>query len=278
MAAADYYSQHPPSQVPSPYLAPPLQPQRSSSQPGHTFYPQHPSPGSQPQNYFPPPPYHGSTQQKPQVHFAQSPGPQSARLEQRNSFSHPQRPSPLQQEMQPNFPMPQNIPPFAPQNPAPWQHQGPYNPNARPYAGANQSMVSLSSGYSSDPEYHRRRHRHRHHHSDEGQRRDGSRRRDRKHSDTSRSGTTNGLIGATGGGLIGDLIFPGLGTVGGALAGWIGGKEYGNHRKAREEKLALEQEKWVKKYGRNLSPGNYDGSDRDRSRSRSRSRRRSRHE
>jgi len=56
------------------------------------------------------------------------------------------------------------------------------------------------------------------------------------------------------------LIFPGLGTVGGALVGWVGGKDYGRHRKWREEKRDREQEKWERKYQRH-----------DDSRSRSRS-------
>ena len=267
MAAAEYYTgaqrpQQPPA-APSPYLAPP-QPQRASSNPGYA-YQQHPSPGSQPQTYFPPPPYQDPS--KAQVHFAQSPRPQNTSTEHRNSFSHPQRPT-MQQRIHP-YP-PQNLPPFAPQNPAPWQHQ---QNMTRPFGGPNQSETSLGSGYSSDPEYHRRRHRHRHHHSDEGTKRDGTSRR--KPSDASRSTTTDGLIGATGGGLLGDLIFPGLGTVGGALAGWIGGKDYGKYRQHREEKLHKEQEKWERRYGsRNLSPGDYD-SDRDRSKSRDRRRRRS---
>ena len=275
MAAAEFYNaqhSHPPPAAPSPFLTPP-QPQRASSNPGYNFTPQQASPHSQPQQYFPPPPPYQDPSQKPQVHFTQSPRPQQA-MPARNSFSHPQRPSPLQQDMQSPY-NPHNIPPFAPQIPAPWQQQGPYSPNMRPYnSGMNQSQTSLNSGYSSDPEHHRRRHRHRHHHSDEtGSRRDGSR-RDRKSSDTSRGSTKDGLIGATGGGLIGDLIFPGLGTVGGALVGWIGGKDYGKHRKQREEKRAQEQERWERRYGnsKHLSPGDYD-SDRDRSRSRDRRRR-----
>jgi len=55
-------------------------------------------------------------------------------------------------------------------------------------------------------------------------------------------------LGAAGGGLIGDLIFPGLGTVGGALAGWIGGKEYGTHRKRKESQREMMQREWEEKF------------------------------
>ena len=64
----------------------------------------------------------------------------------------------------------------------------------------------------------------------------------------SRSTIKDAFLGAAGGGLIGDLIFPGLGTIGGAAIGWLGGKDYGNHRKGREDKRADEQEKWEAKY------------------------------
>lgn len=67
-------------------------------------------------------------------------------------------------------------------------------------------------------------------------------------SSSSRSKNTDAFIGAAGGGLIGDLIFPGLGTVGGAALGWFGGKDYAKHRKGREERRADEQKAWEKKH------------------------------
>merc|ERR1711939_52466 len=91
--------------------------------------------------------------------------------------------------------------------------------------------------------------------------------RSRRISDNSRSTNADAFLGAAGGGLIGDLIFPGLGTIGGAVVGWVGGKDYGKHRKWREDKRDREQERWEKQFG-----------DRSRSRSRSRGRRRRRHE
>jgi hypothetical protein len=57
--------------------------------------------------------------------------------------------------------------------------------------------------------------------------RDRSRSRTRSHKKKEKGSTTNTFLGAFGGGAIGDLIFPGLGTVGGALLGGWGGHEVG---------------------------------------------------
>lgn len=40
------------------------------------------------------------------------------------------------------------------------------------------------------------------------------------------------FLGAGGGAVIGDLIFPGLGTIGGAILGGLGGHEYGKREKS----------------------------------------------
>ncbi|PPJ53370.1 hypothetical protein CBER1_00954 [Cercospora berteroae] len=62
-----------------------------------------------------------------------------------------------------------------------------------------------------------------------------SRDRHRKHHDRpqptkKKSSGVNTFLGAGGGALIGDAIFPGLGTLGGALLGGLGGHEYGKKR------------------------------------------------
>jgi hypothetical protein len=49
----------------------------------------------------------------------------------------------------------------------------------------------------------------------------------RKHVEKKKSSGVNTFLGAGGGALIGDMIFPGLGTIGGALLGGVGGHEYG---------------------------------------------------
>ena len=125
----------------------------------------------------------------------------------------------------------------------------------RPYTNPNASQYSLG-GYSSDPEPRRRRRRRR---DESGTRRDSGESREIR-TKTSRSKNADSFLGAAGGGLIGDLIFPGLGTIGGAAIGWLGGKDYANHRKNREEKRHKEQRKWEEKYepGRHHRGGSHD--------------------
>jgi hypothetical protein len=263
MAAAEFYggglapprpsmpASHQPS---SSHLGPPPGPQRASSHPNVNFNSQ---PQQQYQNPYqptqgqPPPPYE---QSKPSVHFAQSPRPQEA--QRPNSFSGP-RPNP--QSWAPQYGHNPPYPPPAIQYPQaqqqqylPQQYQNnysqpprPHNHHLTPYGHPNDSKSSLS-GYSSDPEPHRRRHRHRHEHS-RSRSRDHSGRK-RRTSESSRSANADGFIGAAGGGLIGDLIFPGLGTVGGALAGWIGGKDYGEKRKKREDRRDKSQYEWEERF------------------------------
>ena len=60
--------------------------------------------------------------------------------------------------------------------------------------------------------------------------RERNRSRTRSHKKKEKGSTTNTFLGAFGGGAIGDLIFPGLGTVGGALLGGWGGHEVGRSR------------------------------------------------
>ncbi len=45
--------------------------------------------------------------------------------------------------------------------------------------------------------------------------------------------TKHTFLGAVGGSIIGDAIFPGLGTIGGLVLGGIGGHEAGRSRSAR---------------------------------------------
>lgn len=179
------------------------------------------------------PPYQPNQQEnKPSVHFAPSPAP-----------TPPQHRPSLVNSASPTQGSYLQVPPHHSshtQNP----HAAVQAPHMRPYMNGNQSQYSLDHGYSSDPESRRRR---RHKNRDDN----GSAREvERPRKTRSRSTNTEGFIGAAGGGLIGDLIFPGLGTVGGALAGWIGGKDYGKHRKYREDKLSREQEEWEHKFGR----------------------------
>ncbi|RMZ86602.1 hypothetical protein DV736_g6174, partial [Chaetothyriales sp. CBS 134916] len=265
MSAAEFYATGP---VPGPqpqhrpsasYLGPANQPLRASSHPNVTFASLQPQPGpqfnqtppypvsvyptNQPQHMSPPPPpYHD--EQKPSVHFTPPRPPTSN--PPRHSFSG-QRPPPNQFLQSP----PQQYGPPALYNPQYYgNQQRPSVPHMQPYVSEHYAYSDSSfGGYSSDPEPHRRRHRY-----------DGYKTRRRRISDTSRSANADAFIGAAGGGLIGDLIFPGLGTVGGVLAGWLGGKDYGERRKWREQKLEKEQEEWERRFSKH---------DRKRSRSRS---------
>ena len=254
MAAAEFYAtgtrpdqQHRPSAA---YLAPPTAPQRANSHPNVNFgsqqfsqSPPFPSPGHRPnQPQYPPPPAY--EEPKPNVHFAPTSHPQ------RSSFSG-QRPPP--QYLQPP---PQQYGPPAPYNPQAYVNHQPRlpAPHMRPYMHQNYSESALG-GYSSDPEQRRRRRKHHDKHHDKT--------RNRRISESSRSTATDGFLGAAGGGLIGDLIFPGLGTVGGALAGWIGGKDYGEHRKYKEYKRDREEEDWERKWSgeRERSRGSHHSGD-----------------
>lgn len=246
MAAAEYFSNAPVHQSsPSPYQPTPTSHPQALSSP--SFNPSRPSVQAQP-----PPPYQ---EQRPGVHFAPTP----LELHQRHSFSGQQRPpqnswnpppqqgygnpyaqqnaalQPYQQHQQHHGTSPLNgngTPPHRPQY---------LSPHMLPYANPNSSQFSLeNAGYSSDPEPHRRKHKNRH-------RRDSGEARSTKSS--TRSTNADAFVGAAGGGLIGDLIFPGLGTIGGAAIGWFGGKDYGNHRKGREDKRHKEQRKWEEKHG-----------------------------
>lgn len=254
MSAAEYYSTAPldSSSYPhSNYLPGPQSPQPTSSQP---YYP-----SSQAHTASQPPPpyttYASQQQHKPSVHFPPSPTPQhltpfnQQRPSISNSSPHSWHGSQSQgpyadyqysassSQLQPRPYHPQH------QNAAPLQNPHYLSPHMH-YSQPNTSTEYLGTGCSSDPED-RRRKRHRHSRRSSGESRDASR-RDRRSS-------TDALIGATGGGLIGDLIMPGLGTLGGAALGWLGGKDFGKKRREREDERADAQRAWEEKYGRRHS-------------------------
>ncbi|KAK5074833.1 hypothetical protein LTS08_005597 [Lithohypha guttulata] len=237
MAAAEYFSNVPMAHPsPSPYTqGGPMSHPQSSPQ----------VPQVQMQQPPPPPPYQEHQEHKPGVHFAPTP----VDLPQRHSFSGPRPSQPWNQQSYQNPYQQQLIRPQngygTPPNNAYDQPRPQYlSPHMQPYAHPNPSRYSIDNGgYSSDPEQRRRRHEHR-------TRRDSGESRDLKSSKhKSRSANADAFLGAAGGGLIGDLIFPGLGTIGGAAIGWLGGKDYAHHRKGREDKRAGEQRRWEEKYG-----------------------------
>jgi hypothetical protein len=217
MAAAEYFNQTSFGNGPQAHPLPDSRPQYLTPQPT-PFYP-HTSASSNPHSPHSsaPPPY--QCVEMP----AEKPYRPTDQQYQRNSFSYSERPPPPGW----NSPYGQPTPPQNGQDYKPFPPPGPYQypqhlpqpmhynppPHLRPYH-ANNSSPNLAQGYHSDPEPRRRR-------------------RTRRKS-TSRSSTADGFLGAAGGGLIGDLIFPGLGTLGGAVAGYIGGKDYGKHRKRKD--------------------------------------------
>lgn len=93
----------------------------------------------------------------------------------------------------------------------------------------------------------RRKHHHHHHHDRRDYSSSRSRSRDRyerTYDERDRDGKSkpkntdkNTFLGAIGGSVIGDLIFPGLGTIGGAVLGGWGGHEVSKPSKAREERM-----------------------------------------
>jgi len=246
MAAAEYFSSTPMAgqQQQSPYQAPTSRPQQLM---GNNY---HSDSQSIPQIYsHPPPPYQAYNQEtRPGVQFAPSP----INIQQRPNIS------PYQNPPHNSYYSSQQIPQVQQQSQNQLQRYGnsplgnsPYGtppgqqyltPHARPYNNPNSSQYQLGDGYSSDPERDRRRHKH-HHHDDHN-------RQDRRLSTGKRSRSSNAdaFLGAAGGGLVGDLIFPGLGTLGGAALGWLGGREYGKGRKGREGKLREAQYDWEEKF------------------------------
>jgi len=105
----------------------------------------------------------------------------------------------------------------------------------------------------SDSDASRRRHRrHRHTHSHERDR-DGSRDRDldrdydddrerRHHRDRKTHKDRDTFLGAGGGAILGDVIFPGLGTAAGLILGGYGGRKHAQKR-SRSEATA-DREEW----------------------------------
>ncbi|EXJ81739.1 hypothetical protein A1O1_07804 [Capronia coronata CBS 617.96] len=244
MAAAEYFASgaRPPYEQ-SNSLFPPSQPQRAHSQPGHPYRPPqlgHSSPQLRPQSVQyapPPPPYQSHTDDgNPNAQFAHRPAAQS---QHRPSLPDQSRPQPYsinqhnQHAQQLTAYQPGSFVPQA----YPYQQQQHFYPPYRSSPNYSSVDLGVGNGYSSDPERHRRKHKS----------------QPRRISESSRSTNTDGFLGAAGGGLLGDMLFPGLGTVGGALFGWVGGKDYAKHRRWREEKRDRDQERWERKFGSSRS-------------------------
>ena len=135
-----------------------------------------------------------------------------------------------QPQGQQGYPFPHGAPP-----PVQKPHGGPdrrTNTPAYPSKSDHRHDSSTSRSRSRSRDRNRRKHR-RHHHEDrpeyyERLRDSYERPREQK----KKSNGVSTFLGAGSGAVIGDLLFPGLGTIGGALLGGVGGHEYGKQRRS----------------------------------------------
>lgn len=210
MAAQEYYQsfqQHPPQGAPPPYTATSPLPQngRPSLAPAQSPYNYSPQPNSFAQHQFLQLPGQGQ------------PSPQSWSLQPGSSYTPP---VPYQGGPQRYSPATQGYPLI----PSRSKSEPPENrrPSVDLYSSrkhhSHSRSQSRSRSRSQSREYSSRsRSRSRHH----------SHHRKRSHSDR------DTFIGAGAGGLIGDALLPGLGTLFGALAGGVGGHEYAHRKESR---------------------------------------------
>jgi hypothetical protein len=238
MAAQEYYQgfQQPPRSTPMPFQSNP--PPQSQSPYGTSPRTSNGSVNSQPRYQTPP--------------YPTTPGPMP--VPQKQTPPYPTSNYPPQQYLAP----PGAVPPQA--GSAPTQSYFPPQPQPNgygygprpsdPYAYPPQAPLSLQRSISEPPDGRRpslassqsSQPRHNHHRRDyddededseyeRSRSRDSRDRRPRpknKHSDTST------FLGAGGGAIVGDAIFPGLGTLGGLLLGGWGGREYSRRRSKSE--------------------------------------------
>ncbi|KAK4954347.1 hypothetical protein LTR10_007778 [Elasticomyces elasticus] len=197
---------YPISDAPPPYSA--FSEQRPQSQP---------PPHSRPQSHvdFAP------TNNYPPAQHGYPPDKQGYRPSAMQSVYPPQQPQypPQQSQYPPQQPQYQPVQPPAPQQGYPYPNGKPIpglstvgrRPSAVPYTDRDRDRDSSRSRSRS-----RSRRRHHHHHREQPQ-------------PKKKSGVST-FLGAGGGAIIGDVIFPGLGTLGGALLGGVGGHEYAKKR------------------------------------------------
>ncbi|KAK5166911.1 uncharacterized protein LTR77_007640 [Saxophila tyrrhenica] len=263
MAAQEYYNPGSTSQTRPPPPPSTLQPHPQQGPRPSSQGPPAPSNPPYPMSDAPPPYQAYSEQQRPQSQPPmqripnQNGGPQYQPYNpNQNGDTHyyppekvAQRPSTLQNMYRPSdytssHPPPQQYQAQPPPPPPLQQQTNGYAPSASGYfapAGPGLSQIgrtqqlrpprrSSTSGYPTAQSPYRRDSRSRS--------RSRSRDRDRKHrhnhnrpgADRKKSSGTSAFLGAGGGALIGDLIFPGLGTIGGAILGGVGGHEYSKKR------------------------------------------------
>ncbi|KAK4507940.1 hypothetical protein PRZ48_001675 [Zasmidium cellare] len=251
MAAADYYNPggqqpggHPPAPIyPPQQLHPPQQNNSlnvnppypmSDAPPPYTAYAEPPRPHSQPPpQHRPPPNDQYRPPQPPNGHVPTHayppdklprPAPGTHNMYKPSDFGGaPYTPQPYQQPAP--QPHPQHGQDYFPLSGTPAMAQvygngnnGGRRPSTTP--GYRPPRSPLRDDDKRDRSRSRSRSRHRKHHHD------------RPQAPRKKSSGVNTFLGAGGGALIGDAIFPGLGTLGGAIIGGLGGHEYGKRRPA----------------------------------------------
>lgn len=234
MAAQEYYQGSVPQSMPQ-------QPQPPQQRPPTLQAPPYPLYDG------PPPPYSAAQDQRP--HSQPPPN-------QRYSSSQPgYQPSGLSQQYRPpsnGYETHQYPPEKVPQQPYPQDgyrppiqqdyQQRPPPPSRQHYSQPAYANAPAVQPYAptSQPSFRRDSHSHNRRDTSYDSRdrsRSRSRGRDRDYSSArklhhqrKKSSGVNTFLGAGGGALIGDAIFPGLGTLGGALLGGFGGHEYGKSK------------------------------------------------
>ncbi|KAK7187149.1 hypothetical protein DPSP01_004030 [Paraphaeosphaeria sporulosa] len=214
------YNERPPTY--SPYPA-----QQQQPRPQQTY---------QPQQY----------QQRPQGHQQPYPLPPASYSPRPTSQPRPQR-----------YPQPQ---PQSALLGVPLQHHRSHSQPPRVRFADRDEYSTDSGSYTSDSSASRRRHK-KHHHHHHHRRSSDHDSRDRGYDSEPRSEPRNAhsksrknrdtFLGAGAGGVIGDAIFPGLGTVGGLLLGGYGGRKRASKKEEDREWEAESDADSARKHGRN---------------------------
>ena len=237
---------YPLSDAPPPYSAFTDQ-QRPSSQPPPQQRPQPPfnnpqtNGGAQYQPYHPPGQQNGDTHQYPPEKLPQRPSLQNTYRPSDYTSQYPPAPLPQQQQQyqppiqqqqgqqQPNgYTRPGLSQIYGKEvrfNNRPASQPAPSYPSSSPDRKTRYRSPSRSRSRSRSRDRERRRH-HNNHKSSHTSSRDQS--------GGKKASSTSTFLGAGGGALLGDMIFPGLGTIGGAILGGVGGHEYSKDKKSRK--------------------------------------------
>lgn len=244
MAAQDYYLGSQAAQELPGHTRPNLYPQ--AQQPSQPQYPQPPTQPYAQQNSYnastytntPPPSY--------------SLYPQQSTSQQRLQTYHPQQQYPAKAPQTPAAPYPQTPPPAQYYPPPPQQQNSYLGAPLQPIRSHSQPArvrfadpesdrsTDLGSNSDSDSSLQRRRRHHRHRSSNDhdldysGRERERSHRHSSSKIDKESHKDRDTFLGAGAGTILGDAIFPGLGTAAGLLLGGYGGRKYAERSKSED--------------------------------------------